>query len=87
MSKTLGLNIVVGNSVVTLILPEAESRTLVDGFKKKSLLPIIGGRTVDGQDWAFKSDDLKGMCTFDCEAVKKQQEVQQPFLSQRWSGV
>ena len=99
MSKAIGLNIVLGNSVLTLILPEDVARNLVESYLSKSFAQeqVVGGRTIDGQSWAIKPMEAKGMSTFDYEALRKQQEAAQAgqsfygtsqgHIGQRLSGI
>ena len=75
MSKTLGLNVVLANTVLTLRLLQEEARSIVDKFQTGSLKTIIGGVTTDGQSWALRPEDIKGICTFDIEALIQQQQA------------
>lgn len=80
----VGLNVVLGNSSITLYLEEAEATRMVRAFQGEvAHKPIEGGTTVDGQSWAFRMTECKGLFTFDPEKLK-QQQPQSPSKYGAW---
>jgi hypothetical protein len=72
MTKTIGVNVILGNATITLILLERDGVRLVEGFQNGSLDLVVGGTTVDGQKWSFRPAECKGLFTFDIEKVQQQ---------------
>ena len=69
----MGLNIMLSNGQsMSLLLPEHEAKAIVDGWRQKTLKDLIGGNTVDGVDWAVRSESIIAVHTFPLERLQQQ---------------